>query len=74
MILLECGIKKIQMILHIKTKTDSDVEDRLIVTSEKRKGGSNLEAWDDWQIQAAIPEINKQQVFSSMDGFREYCA
>ena len=35
------------MILHIKTKTDSDVEDRLIVTSGKREGGSNLEEWDD---------------------------
>ena len=29
-----------------KTKTDSDVEDRLIVTSEKRGGGSELEARD----------------------------
>ena len=29
-----------------KIKTDSDVEDRLIVTSEKRGGGSELEARD----------------------------
>ena len=41
MISLECGIKKI-----IQMISDSDVEDRLTVTSGKRGGSSKLEAWD----------------------------